>query len=96
MSYAITVELEIDPAKFETFLGLIKTAAKAAKENEPGCLQFTVAVPREGANKIMLFEEYKSEADLGVHREQAHFAAFQKASAGMVIGRKLTAYEVVG
>jgi (4S)-4-hydroxy-5-phosphonooxypentane-2,3-dione isomerase len=44
--------------------------------NEPGCLRFDIIQDREDPNCFRLYEIYRDDAALAVHRETAHFKRY--------------------
>ena len=83
----VIVILEIDPARVDAFLEVIRfNAAESVKE--PGCLRFEVSRQFEKENLFALSESYTDEAAMQAHYETPHFARWKEASAtGFVLNR---------
>ena len=54
--------------------------AKAARETEPGCLQFDVLVDPKDPAKLMLYEVYKDEAAFEAHQRRISSGTSSRAS----------------
>jgi len=54
--YVVTVEFDIDPARFDAFLPLMRENAETSRRNEAGCRRFAVCRPRDAASRVFLYE----------------------------------------
>jgi (4S)-4-hydroxy-5-phosphonooxypentane-2,3-dione isomerase len=87
--FVVCVEFEIRPELFDTFRPLMVENARASLRDEPGCRQFDVCVPADGAPRILLYEVYDDEAAFEAHLEAAHFKHFTEATRTMIAGRRI-------
>lgn len=95
MGYVITVEFDIAPQHWASFLPLMAANAEASRRDEPGCRRFDVCVPRDVANRVFLYEIYDDERAFEAHRQTSHFKAFTAATKDMITGRKIIACDWV-
>lgn len=83
----VVVILEIDPARVDEFLEVIRLNA-AESVREPGCLRFEVNQSREQPNLFALSEQYRDAQALEEHTKTEHFALWKEKSAtGFVVKR---------
>lgn len=87
--YAVTVEFDVRPGAIDAFLSLITENARASVRDEPGCRQFDVVRPRNAASKVFLYEIYDDDAAFAAHTRTAHFAAFDRDSAPLVVSKNV-------
>ena len=87
--YAVTVEFDVKPQAIDAFLRLITENARVSVRDEPGCRQFDVVRPRNAASKVFLYEVYDDEAAFAAHMRTAHFAAFDRDSALLVVSKNV-------
>src|SRR5438309_89185 len=59
--YVVSVEFEIRPDAFAAFKKLTVENARASVRDEPGCRQFDVCAPVDGAPRVVLYEIYDDE-----------------------------------
>jgi (4S)-4-hydroxy-5-phosphonooxypentane-2,3-dione isomerase len=90
-AYVVHVEFEIRPELFEAFRPLMVENARASLRDEPGCRQFDVSLPADGAPRVLLYEVYDDEAAFQAHLASAHFARFAEATREMIVGRRIVA-----
>jgi quinol monooxygenase YgiN len=86
---AIIVEFDIDPAQFMAFNERIRAHAKRTLAVEKECRQFDVLVPKEGQNRIVLYEIYDSEAAVKAHIESDRYAEYQRSVKDMIKDRRV-------
>ena len=72
-AYVLFVEVEILPGQFDACKAMMKKNARAARETEPGCLQFDVIEDLNDAAQVRFYEVYKDEAAFQTHQQTAHF-----------------------
>lgn len=93
--YVITVEFDIAPQHWDSFMPLMAANAEASRRDEPGCRRFDVCVPRDAANRVFLYEIYDDEAAFQAHLQTSHFKSFAAATKEMITGRKIIACDWV-
>ncbi|QDH15061.1 antibiotic biosynthesis monooxygenase [Oecophyllibacter saccharovorans] len=81
--YRIFAEFETSEESFGPFLDLCRYDARESRQEEPGCLDFTVLVPEGERNVIVLFEVYRDKAAFEAHRNTPHFIKFARGCADM-------------
>lgn len=92
---AVTVVLEIDPARVEEFLICMRANA-AASRNEPGCVRFEVAQQFDKPNHFALSEGYRDREAMDAHYTTAHYAKWKElAATGIVLNRMSVRGEVI-
>ena len=69
------VTVHVKPEYVSQFLDAARENAGHAR-NEPGCLRFDIIQDREDSNRFRLYEIYRDDAALAVHRETAHFKRY--------------------
>ena len=92
--YAIIVEFDLAEGAFEQFHALVVTNANASEQDEPGCQRFDVLVPKDAADKVVLYEVYDDEAAFQAHLETDHFKAFAVAIEGLETARRIYEYRL--
>lgn len=93
--YAITVEFSLKPGTRMQFRALIDANARDSCRHEPGCRRFDVLEPEGERDRILLYEIYDDRAAFREHLKAPHFALFDKASAPLVLGKRVVEYAVV-
>lgn len=71
--YVLYVEVEINAGNEEACRAALLKNAKAARETEPGCLQFDVLEDPANPRRIRFYEVYRDEAAFVAHQQTAHF-----------------------
>ena len=94
-AYAITVDFRLKPGARQEFRALIDANARDSCRNEPGCRRFDVLAPTGEDDRILLYEIYDDRAAFEAHIKTSHFAAFDKASAALVVEKKVAEFTVV-
>lgn len=89
--YVIAVDFEIEQARLDEFLPLMKANAAASVRDEPGCHHFDVCQDPESPHHIFLYEVYDDRAAFEAHLSSAHFKAFDAATAEMLVAKKVRA-----
>ena len=90
---AVFVDFKIKPGSFERFSELMKTHAAASRQ-EPGCLQFDIAMPLEGSNRLMLYELYEDRAAFDYHASTERIKKHREATKALLIEAQLTLCEL--
>lgn len=75
-SSVMLVTLEIEEARVEKFLEVMKVDAEGSRA-EKGCIRFDVLQDKDQANKFMLYEVYEDDAAVESHRKEPHYLAWQ-------------------
>jgi autoinducer 2-degrading protein len=92
---ALTVLLEIDPARVEEFLAAIRENA-AESRAEPGCRRFEIQRRLERPASFVLWEVYDDLDALARHHSSPHFARWrERSSGGMVLSKESIRCEVL-
>ncbi len=92
---AITVVLEIDPARVDEFL-TVMTANAAASRQEPGCTRFEIARAFDKPNLFALSEAYRDKAAIEAHTQTPHYAVWRNlAATGIVINRMAVRGDII-
>lgn len=85
--YVVLVEFTLKTGGLEPFKTAVLANAASSVRDEPGCRRFDVLLPREGADRIVLYEIYDDEAAFAAHRQTRHFARFETATRDLVAGK---------
>lgn len=88
-AHTILVEFTLRDATLARFSELVHANAAASLKNEPGCRRFDVFVP-DGANRVVLYEEYRDREAFAAHCRTPHFHAFDAAVASMIVTKQVT------
>jgi (4S)-4-hydroxy-5-phosphonooxypentane-2,3-dione isomerase len=96
MLFAVTVQFEVLPDRFDEFLLLVNANARHSVELEAGCLQFDVLVPAGGEQpgRVFLYEIYSSAEDFEVHLGMQHFLRFDQATHAMLLSKTVAKHAV--
>ena len=90
---AVFVDFKLKPGSFERFFELMKTHAAASRQ-EPGCLQFDMTTPLEGANRLMLYELYEDRAAFDYHASTERIKKHREATKDLITEAQLTLGEL--
>ncbi len=71
---ALVVEFQIKDGGLDDFLKIIREHAAGTLADEEGCLQFDVLLPKEGGNRVLLYEAYRDDAAFEIHGSSARLA----------------------
>lgn len=78
MSYVVLPSFEVRDGELDGFLTAAWADAAASLADEPGCLQFDIAVDRTSAPvRVVFYEVYTDRAAFERHLETPHLAAFR-------------------
>lgn len=92
---AITVVLEIDPARVDEFLDVMLRNA-AASRKEPGCTRFEVVRAFDRPDQFALSEAYVDRAAIEAHMAAPHYAEWRAlAATGIVVNRMAVRGEII-
>jgi autoinducer 2-degrading protein len=71
--YILMVTIKIKPEHRSEFIEALLADALGSVENEPGCLRFDVLQDEQEFNTIHLYEVYRDQSALELHRQAPHF-----------------------
>jgi autoinducer 2-degrading protein len=77
--YAVLGIIKVKPEHLQEFIQHVATHARNS-EREPGCLRFEVLQDQEDPQTICMYEVFRSEADLVVHRQQEYYRRWMEIS----------------
>jgi autoinducer 2-degrading protein len=86
------VNCRIKAGQIERLMKELLANAKAARETEPGCLQFDVLVDPKDPARLMLYEVYKDEAAFEAHQQAPHFKRYLEQGVPLLESRERTVY----
>ena len=92
--YVVVAQFEVKAGQLSAMVEAAKTDAAASVANEPGCRRFDVLVPRDGAERVVLYEIYDDEAAFQAHLETPHLKAFRDAIGPLVQDRQVDAFNI--
>ena len=92
-TFAIIVRFTLAPGTRERFLTLVRDNAATSVRDEPGCHRFDVLVPA-AEDEVALYEIYADAAAFDIHLASPHFAAFDRATRGMVRDKAVTRFSL--
>jgi autoinducer 2-degrading protein len=93
--YVILVDFLLKPGSKAEFRRAIDANALASCRSEPGCRQFDVVEPRDGPDRIILYEIYDDRAAFEAHLKTPHLALFEAASKHLVTKKTVVAGDLV-
>ncbi len=88
---ALVVAFQINDGGLDDFLKIIREHAAGTLADEEGCLQFDVLLPREGGNRVLLYEAYRDEAALDIHSNSARLAQTRSRYGDLIENRTIHA-----
>jgi quinol monooxygenase YgiN len=92
--FVITVDFQLHPGAMREFLPLMVENANKSRDLEPGCERFDVLLPKDAADRVLLYEIYTDKAAFGEHLKAAHFLSFDSATKSLVKEKKVVEYEL--
>lgn len=92
-AYVLYVEVEIAPGNEAACKTMMLKNARAARETEPGCLQFDVLEDFNNPAVVRFYEAYTDEAALGAHQQTAHFKEWLANGVPLLKGRQRHTYK---
>jgi quinol monooxygenase YgiN len=92
---ALVVEFRLKPDCRQAFKDLLTDHAALTLDDEDGCLHFDVVVDQEDDGRAFLYEIYRDQAALEVHRNSPILAKTRAAYADLISDRKLTVCTVL-
>lgn len=87
--YVRMAELEVDPAKLESFNAATKEVGETSVRVEPGCLVLYAVSEKEDPGRVRVFEIYRDVDAYKAHIQTPHFKKFLATTDHMVKSRKL-------
>ena len=90
--FVITVDFHLHPGAMREFLPLMVRNANQSRELEPGCERFDVLLPKDTADRVLLYEIYTDKAAFGEHLRAAHFLSFDSATKSLIKEKKIVEY----
>jgi (4S)-4-hydroxy-5-phosphonooxypentane-2,3-dione isomerase len=77
--HAILGIITVKPAHLDEFVEHVRNHARNSLR-EPGCVRFDVLQDRDDPLTVVLYEVFRSEADLDRHRAQGHYKRWMEMS----------------
>jgi quinol monooxygenase YgiN len=84
-----TVRIVTKPTEHERFVAATKALREATIEEE-GNLEYSLWVPLDGSNEVLVFERWADQAAIDVHSDSSHLADFRAAVKGAVAATPVT------
>lgn len=84
---SLIVEFKIKPGQMEKFLDIIKDHAAGTLADEEGCQQFHVCISDDDADTVWLYEQYRNEAALDIHKASPRLARNRERYAELIDSR---------
>lgn len=75
----LMVTIDIKPEFKERFMVEMEADAIGSNNDEPGCLRFDILQDSKDPNRIHLYEVYRDEAAVEVHRQARHYLKWRAA-----------------
>ena len=86
---ALVVEFKIKTGQRDKFLEIIEDHAYGTLSDEEGCQRFKVCVPDDDENGVWLFEQYRDEAALDIHKASPRLARNRERYADLIESRTI-------
>jgi autoinducer 2-degrading protein len=93
--YVVLVEFRLKSGSRGDFRPLVDENARTSARMEAGCRCFDVIEPAGDPDAVLLYEIYDDRAAFDAHVASQHYARFDSASAGYVVGKSVTVGELV-
>jgi quinol monooxygenase YgiN len=93
--YVVLVEFRLKSGSRGDFRPLVDENARTSARDEAGCRRFDVIEPAGDPDAVLLYEIYDDRAAFDAHVASRHYARFDSASAGYVVGKSVTVGELV-
>jgi autoinducer 2-degrading protein len=90
--FVVTVDFEIHPEHFDSFMRAMVANAHASLDLEVNCLQFDVCTSDANQHHVFLYEVYQDALDFQAHLQMPHFLLFNEQSAPQVISKKIQTF----
>ena len=82
-------ELEVDPARLESYKALLAEEIEVSVETEPGVLMLYAMSVKDSPAHIRLVEVYASQEAYDSHLQSVHFLKYKTLTSGMVRSLRL-------
>lgn len=82
-------ELEIDPARLESYKAAVKEEMEASVRVEPGVVAIYAVAEKNSPSKLWFFEMYADEAAYNAHRASPQFRKYLETTNAMIMSRRL-------
>jgi quinol monooxygenase YgiN len=89
MAYVVVAELTVPADRLEAFIAQSLDDARDSVAHEPGCRQFEVHVPVDGAPTVVLYEVYDDRAAFEAHLTTPHFERWRDAAQDWITDRRV-------
>ena len=89
-SFALVVELQVNPGQKEAFLARAREHRDNVLNNESGCRRFDLLTPQDGGDTVFLYEVYADQEASDAHFETAYMKQYLEDTAPMLASRKRT------
>jgi quinol monooxygenase YgiN len=83
-------ELEVDPARLESFNAATKEVGETSVREETGCLVLYAVSEKDSPGRVRVFEIYRDADAYKAHIQTAHFKKFRTTTDDMVKSRRLS------
>jgi quinol monooxygenase YgiN len=93
--FVIMVDFTVKPGSMAAFRALVDANARTTCRDEAGCRRFDVLAPAGEDARVVLYEIYDDRAAFAAHLASAHYAAFNRDSAGHVAGKRVSELQLV-
>lgn len=87
--FCVAVTFDIEPTSFNTFLDRVRRQAKDSLALEPLCHKFDVLIADDLSARVFLYELYEDRDAFDAHLRSAHFLAFDREVAPIVVDKKV-------
>jgi quinol monooxygenase YgiN len=82
-------ELEIEPARLESYKAVVREEMETSVRVEPGVLAIYCVAEKDTPNRLRFFEIYADESAYRTHLESPHFKKYVAATQAMIRSRRL-------
>lgn len=90
--FAVCVTFTIAAGKLAEFMPLMHRQATQSLANEDGCKTFDVCTGGDDDNRVFLYELYTDRAAFDEHLQSAHFKAFDRNVASLVVAKQVDCF----
>jgi autoinducer 2-degrading protein len=94
-TFAITVDFTLKPGAMAAFRKLMDRNARDSCVHEPGCRRFDVLIPKDGDDRVFLYEIYDDRAAFDAHLKSPHFDVFNRESEAFVLTKNVSQFTLV-
>jgi autoinducer 2-degrading protein len=77
--------IEVAPGKRDQVASLLMAHRARCLKDEPGTLQFEVALPHDDDSRTLIYEVYQDDNAFEVHRSGPSIAQWREETAGMIV-----------